>query len=332
MKLNLSQLDQHVTGKLAAIYLISGDDPIQKQEAIQLLRKSAKQAGFTERTRLAPDSGLNEDQLYTALYSPSLTTDKSLLELDFRSKAPAKAVAEIIGHYAENSSSTLLVIIDTAKLDDTVTRTAWYKAVEKCGVVVAIWPIPREQLPQWITARAKKYKLQMQHDAASLLADYVEGNLTAAAQAVEKIYLLKPEKSVDAATVQSILADESRFTVFDLTDAMIGGDPARTLHILNTLREDGIEPVIVLWGVTRELRILADMLNQQQQGNPWDEIFKKHRIFPRRQAGIRRFLNKLSLKQCHDCLVQAADIDGILKGAQPGNGWNALELLCLRLI
>ena len=332
MKLNLSQLEAQLSQRLSAIYLISGDDPIQKLEAMQLIRKTAKQGGFSERVRLTPDAGVDEELLYTALYSSSLMSGKTLLELDFRSKVPAKPVITVLENYAAKPSPEVLVLIDIAKLDDTVTRSSWYKAIEKAGTVVTIWPIAREQLPQWIMARGKKYKLTIHHDAASLLADYVEGNLTAAAQAVEKIFLLKHDKAIDAETIQSILADESRFTVFDLTEAMISEDKARTLHILDTLRLDGTEAVIVLWGITRELRLLADMAEQQQQGHSWDEIFKKHRVFPRRQTGIRRFLGRFTRQKCHECLVHAAAIDNILKGASTGNGWEALQLLCLRLV
>jgi DNA polymerase-3 subunit delta len=332
MKLNFSQLDEHLSKKLAAIYLISGDDPIQKLEAMQMLRRAARTAGFTERVRLAPESVQDEDTLYTTLHSSSLMSDKNLLELDYRSKAPTKPAADILEQYAANPSPDNLVIIDTAKLDDSATRSSWYKTVEKNGIVVTIWPVAREQLPQWIISRARKYKMNIQHEAASLLADYVEGNLTAAAQAIEKIYLLKHDKAIDAELIQSILADESRYTVFDLAESMITTNKARTLHILETLRLDGTESVLVLWGITRELRILTEIALAQQQGLSWDEIFKKHRIFSRRQQGIRGFLSRFGKKACQECLVHAADIDRMIKGGSPGNSWDALQLLCLRLV
>lgn len=330
MKLNFQQLEQQISQKLAPFYLISGDDPVQKQEALQMLRKTARQSGFNERVRLAPESG-QEDELFSALHSASLLSDKTLLELDFRAKAPVKAAAEILENYAANPSPHLLVLMDTAKLDDTAARSAWYKAVEKHGVVVTVWPVTREQLPQWIITRAKRYKIVMQPDAAALLADYVEGNLTAASQAVEKIYLLKQDKPIDAELIKNILADESRFTVFDLAESMISGSKARTLHILESLREDGTEPTIVLWSIARELRLLAEIALEKQQGISWDEIFKKHRIFSRRQPGIRSFLGRFNREACQDCLSQAADIDRVLKGAAAGNGWDALQILCLRM-
>src|SRR5690242_15961687 len=154
MKLTLQQLLQQLSTKLTAIYLVSGDEPILKQEALQAIRKAAKLQGFTDRVRLQIEAGANEDQLYTALYSPSLSSDKTLLELDCRSKAPTKSIASILADYAAKPATSLLLIIDTAKLEEAQTRSAWYKAIEKSGSVVTLWPITRDQLPQWLMARA----------------------------------------------------------------------------------------------------------------------------------------------------------------------------------
>lgn len=332
MKINLPQLNQHLKKGLPPIVVVSGEDPIQKNDALKLLRQSAKQAGFTERVRLSPDAGLDEESIYTYLYSPSLTAEKVLLELDFRAKNPLKAISNILMQYFENPSSEVALILDTNKLDDAAKRSAWFKKAENKGLAVTIWPISRDQLPQWIKARCQRYKLTISSDAAALLADYVEGNLSAAAQTIEKLFLLQPTQTIDIPMVQSILADESRFTVFDLTDAIIGKQKDRIIHILQTLQEDSFEPTIVLWAITRELRIMAAILGGRESGLGWDEIFKKNRIFPRRQAGVRQFLNNFSLKKCHQSLVHAADVDKILKGASLGNPWHALQILCLRLL
>ena len=52
------------------------------------------------------------------------------------------------------------------------------------------------------------------------------------------------------------MADSSRFDVFKLADATLAGDTARSLRILAGVRTEGIEPVLVMWSLTRELRTL----------------------------------------------------------------------------
>lgn len=332
MKLTYFQLEPHLSKNLSPIYIVSGDELFLKQEAIQLIRKAAKQAGCTERVRLIPEAGFDWEELYTLLHSNSMFAEKSILELDFRDALPNKTASAILQEYGKNPISNNILLIDVGKIDDKISRSAWYKSLEKISTIINIWPIPREQLPLWIINRAKKYKLQMPADAANLLADYVEGNLVAAAQAIEKIYLLKLEKPITVELVQAILANESRFTLFDFTDSLIAGDRARTFTILENLKQDGTEPILILWGITRELRLLAELSAQLKQGISYDILFQKHRIFARRQGPLRRFLTTFSVDHCREFLSQAAEIDKVIKGVAPGKVWDHLQLFCLRMI
>jgi DNA polymerase III subunit delta len=169
-------------------------------------------------------------------------------------------------------------------------------------------------------------------DAANLLAECVEGNLAAAAQAIEKIFLLKPTSIVDVELIKTILTDESRFSIFDFVENLIAGNQARALHILENLKQEGTEPVLILWGVTRELRLLADFAQQLKQGQPLENLFQKHRIFSQREVALRKFLKQFSVQDCWQLISKAGEIDKIIKGALPGNVWNSFQLFCLGLV
>lgn len=331
MKLNYFQLEAQLK-KLSPVYIISGEELLLKQDAINLIRKTAKQAEFNERIHLTPEAGFDWEQLYPLLYSTSLLAQKRLLEFDFRDLSPNKTASAILQAYGKNPSVDTLLLIDIGKIDDKIAKSAWYQSLEKIGIVVTIWPIPREQLPTWIMQRAKQYKLVFQPEAAHLLADYIEGNLIAAAQAIEKISLLQAQKTIDVELIQAVLTDESRFTLFDLIEHLIAGQTSRTLHILNHLKLEGTEPILILWAITRELRLLAEMAQAVKQGSRHETLFQKHRIFSRRQAAIRRFLTQFSAEDCWQLLHQAAHLDHLIKGATPGNAWNQLQLFCLRMI
>lgn len=340
MKLTYFQLETHLAKQprtevgitLAPIYIVCGEELLLKQDAIQLIRKKAQQQGFNERVKLSSEESKDAEQLYTLLHSNSLLADKQLVELDFRHAAPSKMMGQILQEYSECPSSNHVLLIDMGKPDDKISRSAWYKSLDKIGMIITLWPLPREQLPQWISQRAKKYKLTIDPEATNLLADYAEGNLGAAAQALEKLYL-HPNASqsvVDASLVKTILTDESRYSIFDFVENLIAGRPARTLHILQSLRQEGAEPTLVLWAITRELRLLADLATQIQQGVAIDSLWQKYRIFFRRQAAIKKFLMHFSSKDCLHHLTAAADIDSVIKGAISGNSWEKLADFCLR--
>ena len=95
--------------------------------------------------------------------------------------------------------------------------------------------------------------LQPNRDAVALIADRVEGNLLAAGQEIEKLRLLLGEGKVTAEDVNKAVANSSRYDVYKLTDAAIAGDAPRAVKILGGLKAEGVEPVIVMWALTREL-------------------------------------------------------------------------------
>ena len=106
-------------------------------------------------------------------------------------------------------------------------------------------------------ARAQSRGYALEAAGAALTAHKSEGNLLAAAQELRKLELLAPERTLDLALVQSAIVCSAKFDVFQVAQAAAGGDAARALHILQclqSLREDGTEPVLTLWTLVREIR------------------------------------------------------------------------------
>ena len=57
MRLRIDQLDKHLEGSLASIYVLGGDEPLQIQEARDAIRAAAVKQGFDERVVLSAETG-----------------------------------------------------------------------------------------------------------------------------------------------------------------------------------------------------------------------------------------------------------------------------------
>jgi DNA polymerase-3 subunit delta len=332
MKLGYFQLEAALAKQLSAIYLVSGEDLLLKQDAMHWIRKAGRQAGFQEKLRLDDEACRDEAALYPFLNANSLLASKRILELDYRHGLPTKAVGQILEAYAEHPSSDTILILNTPKIDAKIAKSAWYKALEKAGTVINIWPITRENLPKWLMERAKKYKLILKPDAANLLADYIEGNLSAGQQALEKMYLLKPSHAIDVELIQDLISNESRFNIFDFVEHLIAGNKQKALQILASLQNEGIEPTLILWGITRELRLLVEIALERKAGSTFEAIFQKKGVFAKRQANIKQFLSRASIADCLHYLKAAGTLDKMIKGVLPYSAWQALQLFCLRMV
>lgn len=330
MKLNLTQLSQQLSKTLSPIYVISGDEPLLVQETIEQIRTAAAQAGFSERIRLPIETGSDwEKIIYTHAQTLSLFSEKRLLELDLTQVKLNAASSKALQNYAQQPAENTILLIRTQKLDSKSEQSSWYKALNTIGTMVPIWPIAIEQLPNWIMQRAKKYNLTLRGSAAQRLAYAMEGNLLAAAQEIEKLSLLGITETIDHDIIEKMVMDLGQFDIFMLVDSVIAGNHSRTLRILDHLAAEDTEPTLILWALTRELRTLAELAAQTQQGLSLSSLFAKFRIFEKRQANVRAFLQRHKKEHCWNQLLKAAEIDRMIKGAERGNVWDALQQLAI---
>jgi DNA polymerase-3 subunit delta len=330
MKLSPPQLERHLSTSLAPLYLLSGDEMLLIEEARDLIQQTAQKQGFTETCRLHPDPGADWGTLlHTETHSLSLFATQRIIELDLRQAKLTQNSTAILKDYAKEPPNHTLLMILTAKLDKKTEQSAWYQAIEKKGVAISFWPIPTTALPAWIIQRAKKMNLSLTKEMAEFIAQQTEGNLFSAAQEIEKLFLL--QSSLNQTTVEHVLTDTAHFTVFELVDSALSGNAKRTLRILHHLAEEEIEPTLILWALTRELRTLAEMIERLKKGESLSALFNHFRIFEKRQPAVRAFLQRHSREVCWNILLEAAKIDRIIKGAEEGNLWNELEKLVLTL-
>lgn len=228
-----------------------------------------------------------------------------------------------------------MLLLSLPKLDGSTQKTKWAKALidGNAAQFIQVWPVDVHQLPQWIRQRLSQAGLSASPEALELIAARVEGNLLAAAQEIEKLKLLAEGNQIDAATVQAAVADSARFDVFGLIDAALGGEAAHALRILEGLRGEGIEPPVILWGLAREIRLLAGLSQQYGQGIPLEKAFAQARppIWDKRRPLLTRALQRHSSSRWNQMLRDAQLIDAQIKGQAPGSPWSGLSLLALSL-
>lgn len=332
MKLSYAQLAPHLNKSLAPIYLVHGDEPLLVEETMDAIYKVAQTAGFTERSSIVTESGADWGKyLYTDTHSISLFAQKKVIYLNLNHIKLNAASGKILEEYAEKPASDTLLIMHSDKLDNKVEKSNWYKAIEKQGVVVTLWPISPDQMPAWIIQRAKKINLNLTKQDAEWLASQMEGHLLAAAQEIEKLSLLQPSGTLNNQTIQTAVTDNARFDIFALIDSALLGKTNRTLRILQNLADEDIEPTLVLWALTRELRTLAELQKKLAEGSSLTTLFTSYRIWEKRQPHVKAVLQRHKQSDFWDLLIHAAKVDRMIKGAEVGNVWDELRCLVLKI-
>ena len=332
MKLNSEQLQAQLSRGLAPVYLVSGDEVLLVQEVLEALRQAAAQAGYSERTVLAYETGFDWDSLKFETDSLSLFGDRRLIELRLASTKIGDRGSKAIQQYTACLADDRILVIACAKLDQAQLRTKWVKAVDSAGIIVQVWPVDSTRLPQWIRQRAQRLGLELSREAVMLLADRVEGNLLAAAQELEKLRLLQGEGGIDEHHVRELVSDSARFTVYALVDYCLSGRTSKAVHALDELRAEGVEAVLVLWALTRELRTLSSIAQRLSQAEHFEKICSSLRIWERRKPLVRAALDRHPPAFWPQALYQCAQIDLAIKGlAGTHKPWDSLLRLCVAL-
>lgn len=331
MKLRLEHLNAHLDKDLAAIYVVHGDELLLVQEAVDAIRNAARARGYTERAWLTVEAGFDWDILPRTSASLSLFASRRILELRLGNAKPGDAGTNVLHAYAHRPSRDVLLVVTCAKLDPATQKGRWFTALETAGIAVQVWPVDAVQLPAWIERRLRYKGLQATAEAVTLLAERVEGNLLAAAQEIEKLYMLFGAGSITARQVQTLVNDSARYNVYDLVDAALAGQAERAVRILQGLRNEGQEAPLISWALHREIRLLNLLSFALSQGQPLEMALTNHRVWEKRKPLLRRALLRLPVSTCRCLLEDCARLDRLIKGIEPGDHWDALAQLSLRL-
>ena len=329
MRLKASQLESHLAKGLAPVYVLSGDEPLQMMEAADAVRTAARAQGYTEREVMTVEPGFDWASLTAASDALSLFAERRIIDLRMPTGKPGQQGSKALQAYAERPPEDTILLIQSGRLERGAANAKWYKQLEAAGVAVQIWPLSTAETREWVAARMGRHGLGPTPEAVALLVERVEGNLLAAAQEIDKLSLLHGKGSVDADTVVASVADSARHSVYDLADAALAPDPSRAVRILNGLRGEGVEPTLILWSLTRDIRLLAELAFAQVANRRVDLM--RQGVLKKRHALVQRAARRGDTRHWRRLLADCARIDRCIKGQERGDVWDELLQLTLSL-
>jgi DNA polymerase-3 subunit delta len=328
MQVRPDQLEQSLQGQLKPAYLVSGDEPLQVMEALDAIRECCRAQDYLEREIFDIDKDFEWQNFTDEAAAMSLFSSRKIIELRMPTGKPGKQGSAAIKAYLQNPPEDHVLIISSGKLDGGSKNSAWFKAVEKSGVVVQCWPLQDRQLLTWLQQRFAAKGMQTDQQVLQFVSERVEGNLLAAAQEIDKLYLLLGPGAVTVENIQQSVADNSRYTVFELTDCALKGERQRVHKVLDNLLAEGLSPVLVTAMLAKEIRLLAMV-----SGNPAvsDAVLMRSGVWKNRLALFKQCLSRHSEKFFRSLLARCSRIDQITKGMAAGNEWDELRAVSTRL-
>jgi DNA polymerase-3 subunit delta len=130
------------------------------------------------------------------------------------------------------------------------------------------------------------------------------------------------------------VSDHRVLSVFELSQAILQSDTARILTIIENLKDNHVEPSLILWSITKELRFLIK-INLEYQRNPKitdESLLKKYNIWQTNLTKYKNLLKKNSLQKLQKLIAFCYKIDLNIKGAENGDVFELLTIVCVKLV
>ncbi len=337
MKVSIDDLGQRLNacdaGSLPKIILLNGSEPLLVEEALDQTRRTLNKLGYTERIKYQAEAGFDWSALSGVGQAMSLFAERRILELRVP-KSLGTAGTKAIVEYCNNLPQDDILVIIMPLLDKRQRSAKWFKTLDAISWVVDGYEISAQHFPRWVKQRFQSRALRLESGVAELLAEQTEGNVLAAAQEIDKLQVLATDGAVTLELLQHSLADQARFDVYALTDAALLGDFNRVLRIKGRLQSEGVEPVILVWSLVREIRTLAAISASEQMGQARGQLFKQYRVWSKRESLVSAALNRLNAQQWAMALERVAHLDQTVKGQRydgVGDVWFQIEQLCAQM-
>ncbi|MCU0928248.1 MAG: DNA polymerase III subunit delta [Burkholderiaceae bacterium] len=341
MQLRADQLAAHLRDAraLRRLYTVHGDEALLVQEAADAIRAVARAAGFGER-KVFTVSGAHFDWsgVLGAAQAMSLFAERQLIEIRIPSGKPGKDGSEALQRYAETLADDVLTLVQLPRLDGQQVRSGWFAALDAAGVAVRIDAVERRDLPRWLAQRLAAQGQRVADGeegerALAFFADRVEGNLLAAHQELGKLALLHPTGVLSFEQIEQAVLNVARYDVFKLGEAVLAGQVARALRMLDGLRAEGEAAVLVHWTLAADLLALQQVQRAIAAGRPLPIALREARVWGAKEKLFERALPRLGERTLARLVEAASVCDGIVKGLKhpewPLDPWDALRRLML---
>ncbi|MBH2030717.1 MAG: DNA polymerase III subunit delta [Acinetobacter tjernbergiae] len=259
MKLDYVQALKRINEARGA-WIIHGQEPLLEQNLLDAFRKSWQQQEV-ERQRHDISSVNDWKNVFNALNSLSLFSQQLAIEVHGNIKPDANGLKLLKSYIQHNEHNLLLIVLP--KQDSSSLKSAFFQVVEANGVVVqlaAAYPQDRQRI---LAIEAEKLGIQLNHDAWQWLMQHHEHNLLAAKNSLMRVADTFPDiQQIQIEQLYACLQDQSRYTTYDLSDALLTGNLAQSIKIYQYLIAAGEPDSLILWTLNKEMRLLMQLFEQ----------------------------------------------------------------------
>ena len=297
---------------LKPAYLISGDDDPKIDAWRGRVRNRAEEEGGPGALETF-DAKINDpDEIAAAMSMLTFGTEARYYLADNVEAWKAGELDPLEKALADPAPDTVLVLIARGK-----PQQRMVKAVEKAGGEVREYTAPKPwQMPKWAAERAGEIGLRLDQEAAKALVGVVGTRQQRLQREIEKLAIMvHPRTQLSADEVERLAAGDASMQVYDLADAVVGGDVAATMRLAEGLTAGEDRPSRLLYPIVRRLRDVHRATELLDAGMPEQKVAAAMKMAPWQAKKALAQARKTDRDSLARAICIFADLELDLRGA-----------------
>ncbi|HLK36837.1 MAG TPA: DNA polymerase III subunit delta [Polyangiaceae bacterium] len=313
-------VDQAKRGKLLPVYVVAGEERMLRDRVVAEVRASALEGGLPDFNEDKFTAGeVDADTVISAARTAPMFARRRFVVVRGAERWDAEGTAgapfdRLADYAAAPVESSCLVIVAT-RLDG---RRRLAVLARRQGFLVACEPLDGRALPAWIASYARDRGNPMDRDVCELLAALVGPDLSAVADAVERLSLyVGAGAAIDEGAVGACVARIRTADTWALVDAVGGGDLGRALQTLADAFDPRERGLPLLGALAWSIRQLARYQAATMGGAPSDEAARRAGAFqPQRARELAVKSRAVRPREVERWLLVLAETDLALKSSR----------------
>jgi DNA polymerase III subunit delta len=314
------------TASKPIVYILHGDDDFALAHAVKELYDQMGDQGLADlnTTRLDARSASDEEMRTAANSLPFLAECRLVIVTHAMSRfggAGAQARYQPFLDNLPNTTRLVLVIPDYKErgkwkaLPETHWLMKWcHQAGERVHYQLCTLP-PLKEMPNWIKKQARSMGGTFEQAAASALTAHVANDTRQANLEIEKLLTyVDYARPIEAEDVEMLTVGSGQTNVFDMVDAMAGGNPTAALRMLHNLLDEQ-EPIYLYAMIVRQFRLLLQTRELMDEGGSVKFIEKalgQHEYVVRKLYGQAQ---RFSMRRLESIYRRLLEVDESMKNS-----------------
>lgn len=313
-------------------YLLHGDDEFSRSEALTELRQRMGDPAMAELNTTRFDGReVSLAELQHACNTIPFFSDRRLVIVDgllthlqkiASTEQGKKVLQELVEYLPSMPQTTRLILVEPESIASRHPLRRLIARDEALGYARE-FRLPRSrELARWIAQRVRERRGSITAGATAQLAAFVGDDLRLLAQEIEKLLsYVDRARPITEEDVQLLVSDAREANIFDMVDALARRDSEAASRLLHHRLEGGDHPLALQGMVARQVRILIQVKELNQEGLNRKAIARRLGLHPfvvRKALEQERNFSMKQLESIHrrlletDVAIKTGQMDAVL--------------------